>query len=65
MRSHSLYHMNDLEKEINFVEERRIAPRYKVNLRASVLIMAIRKSAADEEQYLALQGRTRDVSESG
>lgn len=50
------------------VKERCIAPRHKVNLRASVLITAIAWDITGEraeERYLALQGQLLDVSRSG
>lgn len=45
-------------------EERRAAPRFKAELRASVLILAVRGSEYPE-RFHALKGRTRDISSSG
>jgi hypothetical protein len=45
--------------------ERRVAPRYKVNLKAPVIILVVKQSEDGAEQFLPLQGRTRDVSLSG
>ena len=57
--------MNDGYKKTNINEERRGAPRYKINLNSSVLITAIRNSGDDKESYLVLQGQLRDVSMTG
>lgn len=57
--------MNDLSKKTSIEEERRVAPRYNINLKSSVLITAIRTSSDGEEDYLILQGQLRDVSITG
>ena len=67
--------MNALDKKINFNEERRVAARHKVNLKASVIITAVGRAAKagkqeeedddDAESYLILQGQLLDVSRTG
>ena len=57
--------MNNFYKETISGEDRRIASRYKINLKSSVLITAIQNSADEEEIYLILQGQLRDVSMTG
>lgn len=57
--------MNEFYKQINPSTDRRIASRYRINLKSSVLITAIQISADGEESYLILQGQLRDVSVTG
>lgn len=59
---------DDFGRNAMQVSERRIAPRHKVRLRASVLITAVARDSrddGDEEQYFALQGQLLDISRSG
>ena len=51
------------EPVVNF--ERRIAPRYKIELHSSVLITAIGSSADDKEPCLVFQAQMLDISISG
>lgn len=46
-------------------QERRAAPRHKVNLRFWVLITAVSNPTQSQEQYVFLRARTLDVSASG
>jgi c-di-GMP-binding flagellar brake protein YcgR len=46
-------------------QERRAAPRHKVNLRFWVLITAVSNPTQNQEQYFFLRARTLDVSASG
>ncbi len=56
--------INDSSKEPGS-KERRAAPRYKIELKSSVLITIISNSATDKESYLVLQAQLLDVSTSG
>jgi len=49
--------------EIN--NERRVAPRQRINLEFRVLLVATKKGVDGEEQVLPLMGYTRDISKSG
>lgn len=57
--------MNELNKTTSADKERRVAPRYKISLKAPVLITAITGATVDKEQYFVLRGQTLDVSISG
>ncbi len=57
--------INDSSKEPCVKEERRAAPRYKIELKSSVLITIISNSATDKESYFVLQAQLLDVSISG
>lgn len=57
--------INDSSKEPCVTEERRAAPRYKIELKSSVLITIISNSATDKESYFVLQAQLLDVSISG
>ena len=57
--------MGESEDEKNKIAERRAAPRFKVNLKASVLIMIVWEGSVENERFLPLVGQTRDVSQSG
>lgn len=57
--------MNSSHQAAIFNNEKRVAPRYTVNLRSSVIITAVSYSSADNETYLVLQGRLLDVSRTG
>ena len=57
--------MNNSHKEIVANEERRAARRYKVNLKASVIITAVNRTIDNEESYLVLQAQLLDVSKTG
>ena len=52
--------MND---EMPGAEEKRQSPRYRIDLRSSVLVTAVK--IADEAEYVVLQGQLLDVSLSG
>lgn len=49
--------------EIN--NERRVAPRQRINLDFRVLLVATKRGVDGEEQVLPLMGYTRDISKSG
>jgi hypothetical protein len=57
--------MKEADKKSITGGEKRVAPRYAVNLDASVLITAFRGDAENKESYLFLHGQLLDVSRSG
>ena len=57
--------MNDSFEKNWTDEERRSAPRHKIELDSSILITAIDNTAETTEPCFVLQGRLRDVSLSG